>query len=643
MLDINALYEDSYYLAENPDVAQAVAAGSFTGGFQHFVDFGQYEGRDPGPLFDTQFYLELYPEVADIVGSSGTSPIQDFIEYGQFEGLDPFFDFFTDFYLQDNPDVAAIVEASAASPDPLTGIEHFVRFGQYEGRDPGPFFDTRYYLASNPDVAAAVSPGGLSPIKHFIQFGLDEGRLAEAPDPTLNLSLAADIGSIQAPTTLSGFVGTSEPADTYRFTLPTTSTVSVSLNGLTGDADLTLAQDIGSDGELDIPQDLIDISTETDLSPESINSYPLPAGTYYVRVEQFQGEANYNLTVSATPAAVSPAVPSVDPSFNSSFGRGLVDASAAVARAIGAASLPAAAVLTQAEGTNAADLNAIAVSGAWNSGYTGSGVVVAVVDDGVTVEHPDLMPNIWLNTDEIAANGIDDDGNGFVDDVRGWDFADNDSNPSSSSSENSHGTHVAGTIAAARNGTGTTGVAYSAQIVPVKVFPDGQLDESLYYQSLANGIRYAAANGARAINISLGIDPLDPNSEIVNRAIRDAVTAGAVVVIAAGNESQNAPEPPADLALSPGVIAVGAIDRNKKLTEFSSRAGSTPLNYLVAPGVDVPSTFPPRGYDTKSGTSMAAPHVTGVAALILSANPTLTAVQVADILTGTANPSDIII
>ncbi|HIK27553.1 MAG: S8 family serine peptidase [Oscillatoriaceae bacterium SKW80] len=541
--------------------------------------------------------------------------------------------------------MAASVEASAGSPAPLTGIRHFVEFGQYENRDPGPFFDTVYYLATNPDVAAAVSYGGLSPIKHFIQYGLNEGRLPKAPDLTLNLSLATDIGSIETIKTISGFVGTSKPSETYRFTLPTTSTVSVNLNGLTGDADLILAQDIGSDAQLDIPQDLIAFSAEMDLTPESINSYPLPAGTYYVRVEQFQGEVTYDLTISATPALVSPAAGSTAPGFNGFFGYGLVDASAAVARAIGVVNLPDAPVLTQAEGTNAGDLNAIAVSSAWNSGYTGSGVIVAVVDDGVTIEHPDLKSNIWLNTSERAGNGIDDDGNGFIDDVQGWDFADNDNNPSPVSIKNSHGTHVAGTIAALKNGTGTTGVAYNAQIMPVKVFPDDgkKFTEAVYYESLANGIRYAAANGARVINISLGIDSLAPNSEIVNSAIRDAVTAGACVVIAAGNTSQNTPEPPADLAISPGVIAVGAIDRNKKFGEFSSRSGSTRLNYVVAPGVDVPSTIPPRSYDSQTGTSMAAPHVAGVAALILSANPLLTAAEVVDILTGTANPSEIVI
>ena len=143
-------------------------------------------------------------------------------------------------------------------------------------------------------------------------------------------------------------------------------------------------------------------------------------------------------------------------------------------------------------------LDRIGAPEVWNYGYTGQGIVVAFCDTGVDRFHPDLDANIWSNADEIEGNGVDDDGNGCIDDRYGWNFA---SNYNNTMDVQSHGTHVAGTIAAEINGFGITGVAYNAKIMPVKVLSDSG---SGSYEGITNGIRYAANNGANVINLSLG-------------------------------------------------------------------------------------------------------------------------------------------
>lgn len=198
-----------------------------------------------------------------------------------------------------------------------------------------------------------------------------------------------------------------------------------------------------------------------------------------------------------------------------------------------------------------------------------------------------------------------------------------------------HGTHIAGLIAAERNDFGITGVAYNAKIMPVRVidtFGDAATD------NVAAGIRYAADNGANVINLSLGNE--FSSSNLINNAIEYANNKGSVVVIAAGNSGFSEPSYPARNADRWG-IAVGSMDINGRMADTSSRAGSTPLDYVVAPGVDIYSTTPYDTYDILTGTSMATPHVAGVAALVLNANPNLTPGQVEYILTTTANPNGV--
>jgi subtilisin len=311
--------------------------------------------------------------------------------------------------------------------------------------------------------------------------------------------------------------------------------------------------------------------------------------------------------------------------FNSTSGYGLINAAAAVARAAGKntfADVPAL-------GGNNWGADLVKAPAAWAQGYTGRGVIVAVLDTGVDYTHPDLQNNIWQNPGEIPGNIIDDDGNGYIDDTQGWNFADNTNNVRD---VNGHGTHVAGTIAGGNNGFGVTGIAYDAQIMPVKVLNDDGVGSS---NSVANGIYYAVNNGARVINLSLGGN--FPNSAIEN-AIQYASSQGAVVVMAAGNNGFPFTSFPASYASNWG-LAVGAVDRNNNLANFSNRAGRNAFPYVTAPGVGIYSTVPGNQYASYSGTSMATPHVAGVVALMLSANPNLTDADIRQILIETASNS----
>ncbi len=311
--------------------------------------------------------------------------------------------------------------------------------------------------------------------------------------------------------------------------------------------------------------------------------------------------------------------------YNYNDGYGLINAAAAVAEA---ADKKTFADVPNLGGNNwGADL--VKAPEAWAQGYTGKGVVVAVVDTGVDRNHQDLKDNIWTNSKEIAGNGKDDDGNGYVDDVNGWNF---DGNNNNTLDVAGHGTHVSGTIAGEKNDFGVTGIAYDAKIMPVKVLDDSG---SGSYNAIAQGIRYAADNGANVINLSLGGSY--PNSALES-ALKYASSKGAIVVMAAGNDGGLQPGYPAHYADETG-IAVGAVDKNNNLADFSNRAGIQPLTYVTAPGVDVYSTIPNNKYASYSGTSMATPHVAGVVALMLSANPKLTDAQVRQILADTSGNS----
>ncbi|MEG3977866.1 S8 family serine peptidase [Microcoleus sp. herbarium8] len=446
-------------------------------------------------------------------------------------------------------------------------------------------------------------------------------------DPGNTLSTARNIVGVEnGSINLTDFVGIGDSHDFYRFDINTKSKFNLRLDGLRADANVRLIQDRNRNGVVDSGE-TIDYSIESRTVPDVINVSNLDPGTYYVQVSSFLGNyTKYNLNLSAT-SIPELNIPTPGGPFNSNYGYGLVNANAAVSSALNRSTLfPDVPDL----GGNNWALDVINAPEVWNQNITGDGIVVAVVDSGVDYNHPDLEGNIWRNPGEIAGNGIDDDRNGYIDDIQGWDFVSNDNNPMDLDFYG-HGTHIAGAIAAERNNFGITGVAPNAKIMPVRV-----LDASLYGErnNVAAGIRYAADNGANVINLSLG-NEFSPSTQ-VNDAIQYANNKGSVVVMAAGNEGGLQPAYPARNADRLG-IAVGSIDINGRMPDTSNRAGSTALDYVVAPGVDIYSTTPYRTYDTLTGTSMATPQVAGVAALVLSANPTLTPAQVEYILTTTAN------
>lgn len=257
-------------------------------------------------------------------------------------------------------------------------------------------------------------------------------------------------------------------------------------------------------------------------------------------------------------------------------------------------------------------LNDVQAPDAWLTGYTGEGIIVAIVDSGVYYSHSDLAGNIWVNFGEISGNGVDDDGNGYIDDIYGYDFVNDDGY---ALDDNGHGTHIAGIIAGLHNGTGVTGVAYDATIMPVKVVNSSGHGS---FEALANGIVYAVDNGADVINLSLGTYGADSSS--VTSAISYALDNGVIVCMASGNDYRTSPTYPAILAQSLGGIVVGAVNSSNLVASFSNEADNTdPYDFVVAPGVDIYSTYNNGGYTLMSGTSMATPYVTGAAALLLSA------------------------
>jgi len=237
------------------------------------------------------------------------------------------------------------------------------------------------------------------------------------------------------------------------------------------------------------------------------------------------------------------------------------------------------------KGVSGADIHAPA---AWDITTGSNNMIIAVLDGGVAWEHPDLLANIWTNPGETPGNGIDDDGNGFIDDVHGWDFVDNDNDPTSFDLI-AHGTHVAGTIAAVgNNGAGITGVMWTASIMPVRVF-DASGMTSL--SQILSGIQYAIDNGAKIINASYGGSNF---SQAEMDEIAAANTAGIVFVAAAGNGGTNndtTPTYPANYNL-PNIISVAASDQNDKLASFSNYGKKTVD--IAAPGVNIWSTAAAR-------------------------------------------------
>jgi len=266
-----------------------------------------------------------------------------------------------------------------------------------------------------------------------------------------------------------------------------------------------------------------------------------------------------------------------------------------------------------------ADIDAVE---AWGIEQGDHEVVIAIIDTGVDYTHEDLADNIWHNPGEIPDNGVDDDNNGYIDDVIGWDFVDvsggsvdedfeiPDNDPMD---KHGHGTHVAGIAGAVtNNGIGVSGVCWNCKIMPLKagykaVSGSGEIES----EAAAQSILYAAENGARVINLSWGDYR---KSNLIDDAITFATNRGMIICAAAGNENASYTAFPAS-SENMAVVAVGASDNKDKKALFSNYGSEVDVS---APGVDIFNTYPKNSYKNISGSSTATPHVSGLAALLFS-------------------------
>ena len=276
---------------------------------------------------------------------------------------------------------------------------------------------------------------------------------------------------------------------------------------------------------------------------------------------------------------------------------------------------------------------------AWGIEQGNPEVTVAVVDGGIDIQHPEFRSQLWRNVGEIPGNGVDDDGNGYVDDLNGWDFSDAPTLPGSGDwkvrdnepeDEIGHGTHVSGIIgAAANNKIGIAGIAWRCRLMPLRA--DFKYGGGGYLQNddVAAAIVYAADNGAQVINMSWG-DTV--NAFIIEDAVAYAYARGCVMVAAAGNAGAVGSWYPAGLKT---VISVAWLTKERQLNGDSNFGATIDI---AAPGDEILSTYLNGGYQNSSGTSIAAAHVSGVAALVRAAHPDYTNAEVRETLVRTADP-----
>ena len=276
---------------------------------------------------------------------------------------------------------------------------------------------------------------------------------------------------------------------------------------------------------------------------------------------------------------------------------------------------------------------AIGAEEAWTQS-DGSGAIVAILDTGVQLSHPDLQGNIWTNPGEVAGNGRDDDGNGIVDDVHGANMFHSSADVND---DHGHGTHVAGIVAARQgNGEGGSGLAPGAKIMPVKVL---NADMAGTTDTLAAGIRYAVDHGAKILNVSVNTDTQTPT---VRTAVAYAGEHGAIIVASAGNNGRNidlVPSYPASLP-DPAIFAVAAQSDNGLLWNLSN-TGATAVD-LAAPGQRIVSTAIGSGYQSRTGTSAAAPFVSASLALLSAARPDAPVAALRDAIIATTQRSNLL-
>lgn len=259
-------------------------------------------------------------------------------------------------------------------------------------------------------------------------------------------------------------------------------------------------------------------------------------------------------------------------------------------------------------------LSTINAAGAWNYFSTGSTIKIAIVDNAIDRNHQDLAPNLWVNPGEIGSNNIDDDGNGYIDDMNGYDVGDNDNNPNPPNNSFDHGTHCAG-ISSARsnNNVGIASIGYSCKLICVKATSSSASPSSV--TDGYDGVVYAVSAGADVISMSWGGSG---SSTTAQNIITWASQQGAVLVAAAGNNNVNTMFYPAGYVECIAVAATGSNDSKASFSNYGSWID------ISAPGNNIYSTLPSNGYGNMSGTSMACPLVAGLAGLMLSMNPLLT-------------------
>ena len=266
--------------------------------------------------------------------------------------------------------------------------------------------------------------------------------------------------------------------------------------------------------------------------------------------------------------------------------------------------------------------------GAWDITTGSDEVIIAVIDSGIKYDHEDLKDNMWINTNEIPNNGIDDDGNGYVDDYYGYNFIDETSDPMD---DNGHGTHCAGTIGAVgNNGIGVTGMNWNTRLMALKVLGSNIGGNS---SAILEALAYAYKNGAKIASMSLGGGYGRAENDVI-RELSDDI----LIVAAAGNESTDNDKIPVfpSSYTAKNVLSVAAIDKNNTLADFSDW-GLSSVD-VASPGVGIMSTTFDGGYGLMSGTSMATPLVSGIAGLMLSANSNLKPYQIIGIIKETADP-----